>query len=98
MEIWHRRTDSGTTYVDVSGSLTAGYRILRQVISADEEIESNWQLDPQQSRRLLEHLTALVTGDALVPVEPEGPFDRQLMDALERLDPPARPVTFHSRD
>lgn len=98
MEIWHRSTASTSTYLDVSATPEGGYRILRQVIGRDDEVETNWQLSSDQARQLLAALDGQVLGVSLEPVDPESRFDRMLMGALEKLEPPPSPVTFHSRD
>lgn len=98
MEVWSRRGGDLTVCLYVSGSLGSGYRIERQVLGPDDEVETNWHLSASQSRQLRAELGPLARSDALEPADPSSRYDFVVMQALETLQPAANPFTFHSRD
>jgi hypothetical protein len=71
--------------------------IVRQVLTSEEEIETTWTLTPHQSAVVREMLGEAVTED-LRPVRAASNFDEHLRAVLDRLDPPAEPFTWWSRD
>ncbi len=98
MDVWHRRTAAASTHLYVTGSVRRGYRITRQVLGPSDEIETNWRLTAAQSRQLHAALAPVTVSDTLQPQDPDCDFDRVLREALEALDPPPAPFTFHSWD
>lgn len=98
-QVSERHWSNQHEYIHVTGSMSKGYRITRQLLTDTGETETEWQLTPDQSRQLRVLLADSVTSDRLTPTPDAAPgFGQLLVHALESLVPPPDPHTWWSFD